>query len=235
MNLKTAVIMIALPFAVMQGCKDISGCNTMRSAINRDKNTVIADLTEQIKEIEDDDEEKARSLGRLQSLYFQLGTQYLDQKLWDMAIPAFSSSLKYGKKAPVVYYSMAVAYANRGAENKNRDDLDRAESYYKKTLEIDSSYYEASYGLAVLLFFEKDDKEKALSIMEETAAKNPKFYMAKFGLGRFYYELGQPEKALANYRSLQKDLEKLPDSEAIREYRDQCAENIQRIVSEQKK
>ena len=226
---------LALTAAAVSGCKaDLWNCNTMRSAINRDKQTVIADLTEQIKDIENDEEEKSRSLGRLQSLYQQIGAQYLDQKLWDMAIPAFSSCLKYGKKTPVIYYSMAVAYANRGAENKNNADLDRAELYYGKALEIDSSFYEAGYGLAVLLFFEKDEKEKALAIMEETAARHPKFYTARFGLGRFYYELRQPEKALVIYRTLQGDLEKLPDSQAIREYREQCDENIRRIMSEQK-
>ena len=226
---------LALSAAVLSGCKDdLTSCNTMRSVINRDKNTAIADLTEKIKDIENDDEEKAHSLGRLQSLYMQLGTQYLDQKLWDMAIPAFSSCIKYGKKTPAIYYSMAVAYANKGAENKNNEDLDRAEFYYQKALGLDRSFYEAGYGLAILLFFEKDEKEKALSIIEDIASRNPKFYMARFGLGRFYYELHQPEKALSIYRTLQGDLDKLPDSDAIREYLVQCNENIQRIMSEQK-
>jgi tetratricopeptide (TPR) repeat protein len=207
----------------------------MRQSINRDRNTVIGDLAEQIKEIENDDSARAQSQTRLQSLYQQIGMQYIEKKLWDMAIESFLNSIKYGKKQPANYYWLGVAYGNRGSENKNSDDIDRAGRYYEKTIELDSAFFEASYALAVLLFFEKNEKEKALSIMEQTAARNNKFYMSRFGLARFYYELQQPEKALGIYRNLDSDLAKLPDSQAIREYRGQCDENIRRIVSEQKK
>ena len=127
---------------------------------------------------------------------------------------------------------MGIAYGNRGKALKSRGDIDRAQYYYEKSLEMEPDYYSAGYGLAILLFFEKDEKEKAIAILEGITSKHKYYYIARFALGRFYYETSEIRKAFNIYDSLCGDLEDASDSEIIIDYRAQCRENLMRIRNE---
>ena len=97
---------------------------------------------------------------------------------------------------------------------------------------MQSNYYDAQNALAILLFYHKNEKEKALSIIEGVVSRNKSSYIARFTLGRFYYEMNNLDKALSVYEDLESDLAKLPPSGIINEFKSQCRENIQRIMSE---
>ena len=114
---------------------------------------------------------------------------------------------------------------------ENKDDIDKAVYHYEKALQMEPNYIEAKYGLAILLFYRKNERSKAIQIMDEIAKQNPKFYRARFALGRFYYENKDPGKSLSIYQDLYTDLDKM-DSPLATEYRQACKENIQRITSE---
>ncbi|HPV43847.1 MAG TPA: hypothetical protein PKX40_21920, partial [Spirochaetota bacterium] len=84
----------------------------------------------------------------------------------------------------------------------------------------------------ILLFFQKNEKNEALSLIEEVVGRNRKNYMARFTQARFYYEMDQLPRALSIYEDLNADLEKLPPSGVIDEYKKNCRDNIQRIMME---
>jgi tetratricopeptide (TPR) repeat protein len=192
----------------------------------------IKEIMERIKDIEGQDVKDTNSLQRLGEQYSNLGGIYLQKSLWDQAIEAYDKSLHYGRNTHGVLYSLGIAYGNRGRERDSADDIGKAELYLKKAIEMKDNFYEAQNALAILLFYHKDEKDKAVSLSEEVVSRNPKFYIGRFTLGRFYYEKGSLDKALQVYEDLNADLEKLPTSSIINSYKSQCRENIQRIMSE---
>ncbi|OHD67190.1 MAG: hypothetical protein A2W19_11675 [Spirochaetes bacterium RBG_16_49_21] len=197
---------------------------------NADKR--IEGIRDKIEDLEKEKIKDVRTLARLADQYTQLGTIYLEKRLWDSAVQNYDKGIKYGKNTPGVFYSIGLAHANRGSERESRDDIDKAEFYYHKAIEMQSNYYDAQNALAILLFYHKNEKEKALSIIEGVVSRNKSSYIARFTLGRFYYEMNNLDKALSVYEDLESDLAKLPPSGIINEFKSQCRENIQRIMSE---
>ena len=82
------------------------------------------------------------------------------------------------------------------------------------------------------IFFQKNEKENALSLIEEVVGRNRKNYMARFTQARFYYDMDKLPRALSIYEDLNADLEKLPPSQIIDEYKKNTRDNIQRIMME---
>lgn len=228
--LKTILVCAVLGVAAYFGSKYFN-CNFTRNyKVDTDKH--IRDIKEKISEIEKDDVKDTKSIMRLGEQYSNLGGIYLQKSLWDQAIESYDKSLHYGRKTHGVLYSLGIAYGNRGRERDSEEDINKAEFYLKKAIELKDNFYEAQNALAILMFYHKDEKDAAISLSEEVVSRNPKYYIGRFTLGRFYYENGAPEKALPVYEDLNSDLEKLPPSAIINEYKKQCRENIQRIMSE---
>jgi tetratricopeptide (TPR) repeat protein len=67
-------------------------------------------------------------------------------------------------------YALGLAYANRGYDRSDEKDFEQAESYYRKSLEKHPGYEDAMYGLAVLLYYHRNNKE-ALNLMNELVSK----------------------------------------------------------------
>ncbi|MBN2159400.1 MAG: tetratricopeptide repeat protein [Spirochaetes bacterium] len=208
-------------------------CSPLREyRVNTDRQ--IRETRDRIAEIEKENSRDMKNIERLRDQYSRLGTIYLQKSLWDMAIESFERSVKYGA-TPGVLYSLGIAHANRGVERDSMDDIDRAESYYKKALAMKDDLNDARNALAILLFYHKDEKDRALAMAEEVVARDKNFYIARFTLGRFYYEMNRPARALSVYEELYADLERLPPSDIINDYKNQCRENIQRIMSEMRR
>ena len=192
----------------------------------------IHDVKNKISELEKEKIKDPTTILRLSEQYNLLGMYYLEKRLWDMAIDAFSSSMKYGNAKAPVSYSLGLAYVNRGSEKNSQEDLSKAESHYRRALEISGNYADAKYALAILLFYHKNGKDEAQALLNEIITRNKAYYPARFALGRFNYELGYREKALTIYQELASDLEKLPPSELSSDYKEQCRNNITRIQME---
>ncbi len=206
-------------------------CNMRRDyKVNTDKK--IIDLREKIADIEKEQAKDITASNRLLDYYNQLGTIYLDKRLWDMAIESFQNCMKNGTPGPAIYYSLGLAYGNRGYERNSKEDIELAEQNYRKAIELKTDYADAVYGLAIILFYHRDAKEEALTMVETLSGNNRRYYPARFALARFNYEKGNREKALRTYEELHADLEKLPSSEIINEYRTRCKENISIIMAE---
>jgi tetratricopeptide (TPR) repeat protein len=206
-------------------------CN-IRREYKSSQDLYIKDIKNKITDLEKDNIKDATTMKRLAEQYNLLGMYYLDKRMWDMAIDAFTSSMKYGNSGAPAFYSIGLAYANRGNEKNSQDDLSRAESNYRKAIEISRNYADAKYALSILLFYHKNGKDEAQSLLHEIIAANKSYYPARFALGRFNYELGYREKALTIYQELASDLDRLPPSELVKEYKENCKNNITRIQME---
>ena len=206
-------------------------CNIRRDLRGID-DKFIKDVRDKIAMLEKDEVKDATTIIRLAEQYNLLGTIYLDKKLWDPAIDSLNNSLKYGNSTASLYYSLGLAYANRGVERDSTDDINKAEACYRNSIKKKPGFHDSMYALAVLLFYHRDKKEEAMNLINEITAKNPAFYEARFTQGRFYYETGNKEKALAIYQSLGSDLEKLPPSEIVNRYKSNCSNNITTLMSE---
>ncbi len=207
------------------------GCSFIRDyTVDEDKK--IRDIRERIAELEKVEIKDTVHLQRISDQYSQLGTVYLEKRLWDQAVGAFEKSVAHGKTTPGVLYSLGLAYANRGGDRNSSEDMERAEASYRKAVDSKKDFDEARNALAILLFFENDKREEALAMAREIVARNKNYYIGRFTLGRFYYETGRLREALSVYEDLHSDLEKLPPSQIIEEYKKDCSENIQRIMME---
>src|SRR4030042_6601468 len=106
-----------------------------------------------------------KTIESLANWYATLGTIYLEKRLWDLAIENYIKGMQNGKDTPGIYYSVGLAFANRGSERDNSEDIDKADFNSKKAIEMQDNYYDAQNALAILLFYNKNEKDKAISII----------------------------------------------------------------------
>jgi tetratricopeptide (TPR) repeat protein len=231
-TLTVIILILAVAFFLLNSRLGLIHCN-MRKDYKSMNERYFEGIRNRIADLEKEPVKDATTVRRLAEQYNLMGNYYIKNSLWDMAIEAYRNSIRYGSNTADIYYSLGLAYGNRGAEKKSSGDIDQAEICYTKALELDPSHHESRYGLAIILFYHREGKrEEALKLVDEIAAKSSKFYAARFARGRFNYEMGNKEKALSIYQDLEPELERLPSSSINNEYKLQCRENIERIRME---
>jgi tetratricopeptide (TPR) repeat protein len=209
-------------------CRDIFTLGPVKAV----KSESVEELEERAKKYESQMNKKIESADSLGIVYQKLGDKYLERMTWTSAIESYEKAIGYGRSSPIVHYSLAVAYANRGRDNLSKGDINKAEYHYKKAIELSPDFYDAIYGLGILYAYAKDDKEKGLEIISNLVARNREYYIARFALARMYYESGDPSKALSVYEDLYSDLQKQKKSPQIEEYLEKCKANIERLMIE---
>jgi tetratricopeptide (TPR) repeat protein len=107
------------------------------------------------------------------------------------SVKAFAQALALEPTNPALASELAKAYVNN-------NDLVNAKKYFYKALELKSDYYEAKFALAKAYLKEKKDSE-ALVLLEELAHQiyDTEVY---YELGRFYYNHGQIDKAINEFK-----------------------------------
>ncbi|HMB20201.1 MAG TPA: tetratricopeptide repeat protein [Spirochaetota bacterium] len=231
--MKKLLLPLILAVLFLSGCKDgfLEELFTLKSVKTVGKDE-ISRLKQEAGKYEKKVSEKMEHADQLGAIYQELGVKYNDRRSWDPAIDSLKKAIGYGRDSARVHYQLALAYANRGVELDSDKDLDKAEYHYRKTLSLQPEYTEARYSYSIFLYYSRGQKEKATQILKELVVSNPSYYQARFALARFHYENKQPQKALSIYERLYADLQKLPDSSQVREYRENCRNNIQRIMRE---
>ncbi len=209
-------------------CKDLFTLKPVRMVRGDD----IERLKRKAEEYDKGVEEKIESAEKAGAVYQRLGEKYLERQMWDLSIESLEKAVGYGRNTPVVHYSIAVAYANKAQELHSRSFASKAEHHYKRALEIQPDYQQASYGLGILYFYIMGDKKKGLEEMKRVVQKDRNYYRARFALARFYYELNNPKRSLSLYEDLYADLQGLPDSSEVNAYRESCKQNIERLMLE---
>ncbi len=87
------------------------------------------------------------------------------------------------------YYNLAACYHRLGTLTGNRADLDQAEYYYNRCLDLDDNLQDCYRGLAVLLA-EQQRREEAFRLLEGWAERNPDSPNPRIELARLSEELG---------------------------------------------
>jgi len=176
--------------------------------------------------------DKMESMEKVGESYKKLGIKYAEMKSWTPAIDTLTKAIEHGQSGAYVHYWLAIAYANRGNELKNKNDIDKAEASYKRALERIPSLTNAEYGLALLYFYLKEDREKGVQMMNDLVRKKPDYYDAHFALGRFLYETGDKRKSLSVYQNLYSLLDSKKESFQVTELKKKCSENITQLMLE---
>jgi tetratricopeptide (TPR) repeat protein len=205
------------------------------SVIQRVKVSNIEELRHKAETAEEDfkkDITSATQAGRAGYAYEKLGAGYLQNGDWTPAIHSFEKAVEYGRSGARVHYNLGIAYANRARSLDSAADIKSAEAHYRRALEIRPGMADAAYGLAILTYYLKKDPAGGIAMARSIAATDPKYYQARFALGRFYYEKGDPASALGVYENLYEDLNREPDSPRIKELRKNCQDNITRLMVE---
>ena len=209
-------------------CKDVMSGSSLRRYGDDER---IEKINKELASLEKKKQNR-QVLTRLGDLHEQLATIYLDKEDLDTAISYVNKAFSYKRNTPYLNYMAGLIYGNRAAKSGSKDETLKAESYYRKAIELKSDYTDAMEALAILLFFSKKEREEPIKIVENIYVRNPYNYRARFTLGRFYYETGREQDALDVYTALQSDLQKLPDSSLTREFLSNCTSNINKIRAE---
>lgn len=201
-------------------------------AVKRVREKNIERLIKDAKEAEGRYKSQLEKADKVGKSYEKLGKKYLQNKNWTPGIEALNRSVEYGSSGARVHYLLGAAYANRGKELSNEDDIKKAEIHYKRAIELNDKMNSARYGLGILTFYIKKDTDKGIKIMKSIMKRNREYYSARFALGRFYYETGKKSSSLSVYEELYSDLLKKKDSPIMKEYKKKAKENISRIMME---
>lgn len=228
----TLSVMAVVSLIVLNSIFGVFNCNIKRD-YKGGREKFYQEVKEKIQRLEKEEFKDEAAASRLAQQYNLIGTYYLDSRLWDMAIDAFNNVLKYGNSSDNTFYSLGLAYGNRGVEKNSKDDINKAEYNYRKAVAVNPNHYDAKYALAILLFYyNANGKDEALTLINDIVAKNRSHYPARFANGRLNYELGNKEKALTIYQDLLTDINRMPVSGLSNDYKAECNKNITQLMSE---
>jgi tetratricopeptide (TPR) repeat protein len=211
-------------------CKKIIPGSSLRNYGPSDR---IEKINKEIAILEKKDKEPV-TRKRLGDLNEQLASIYMEKEDLDTTLFHVNNAFKYGRDNPYLNYLAGLVYGNRSAKTGSKDELDKAEKFFRQAVDMKKDYDDAWYSLAVLLFLYKNEREEPIKIIEKIVSRSRSNFRARFTLGRFYYESGRKEDALEIYNILQADLKKLPKSQMAMEYLKSSEENIQKIQDEKK-
>lgn len=219
------VILCCMLFA----CSD-SACKEKLSCKRSYKGPGISELLETIAKQEQQVKAGEESPAKLALSYQKLGEKYLENGMFDASIETFTKALALGRDNPLVHYSLGVAYANKAKEGKATSDIEKAEFHYRKALQLNPSYTSAAYGLALFLFYVKEEKEEGIDMLEKLVAGRKSLYRERMALGRLYFDAGKYATALSHYQALCADLDAARDNPLIIEYRTACRDNAHKLM-----
>ncbi|MFH0974532.1 MAG: hypothetical protein V1874_01975 [Spirochaetota bacterium] len=224
------LLLLGLTFLACKdtGCKDIMKGSSLRRYDVSDR---IEKINKEISVLEKNDKDEKSAI-RLGDLHEQLATIYIEKEDIDTALVHVDKAFGYRRNNPYLNYLAGLIYGNKGAKSGLKDEINKSEEYYRRAINLKSNYDEALYGLAILLFLYKNERDEPILILEALYKRRPSYYEARFALGRIYYESARVQEALGVYMALENDLNKLPDSPIINNYKENCANNIRRIRSE---
>jgi len=208
--------------------------NIINCSLKRDHDSIsekhYQNIIDRIVKLEKKEPKDDPTKQRLADLYNVIGMNHLKKQMFDLAIESFDNSIKYGNSSADIFYSLGLAYAGRSVEKKSSGDIRLAEHNYRKAISINGRLHDAKYGLAILLFYHKDNgQNEAVNLINDILSNNMAHYPARFAQGRFQYELGNTREALAIYQRLSADIDRLPSSAIKNDYKAQCNSNIERI------
>ena len=126
-------------------------------------------------------------------LHNLLGLILTEQNKYDEAIKNYEIGLKIDPQFAIIYNNLGLLYVKQNKKNY----FEKAEIYYKKSIEINNKLLESHNNLGTLynsVFMYK----KAIKCYENTLNINKKFYIANYNLATIYTSIGNLKKAKEN-------------------------------------
>ena len=132
---------------------------------------------------------------KLVFLYNLLGLILTDQKKDDEAMKCYESGIKIDPTYGMIYNNIAyLLYKNKTANN-----LKKAESFYKKAIELDKKIPEPHNNLGSL-YDQLDKFNNAIECFKNAININPKFSYAHHNLGAVYVSIGKFNEAKKHFK-----------------------------------
>jgi tetratricopeptide (TPR) repeat protein len=149
------------------------------------------------------------SASELQLYYGFLGLEYIGRSIYSGALASFEKALALSPSNEILHYYAGVSAANLGKAMTQPEDQERqqalyakAEAYYRRAIELDSSYADALYGLSVLLVYELNRVEEAEGPLQTLVELETRNSDALFLLANVYYRTGHLEEAVELYERI---------------------------------
>jgi len=200
----------------------ISCSETQSKTLNRILKTESGDYNnekiskERIKELEDGIKEYSKDVDRVVKANAEIGVyyrmialEYLDLKMYKLALENFEKSMEYYPSNPVLSYYAGLSEANIArAETsgiKSSVLFKQAEKYYIAAVRLKSDYSDAMYALSVLYLFDLDSPDKAKPLLEKMLFLNPKNWEAMSLYARYKVLTGDIDGAIDLYTKISED------------------------------
>jgi tetratricopeptide (TPR) repeat protein len=146
---------------------------------------------------------KVEAAEQLGIYYKLLANAYMERKMWALALSSIQNAIDIYPENPILFYLAAVSAARFGksktAAAERMQLLRSAEQFYLRSIDLDASYSEALYGVAVLYVFELEEPRKAEPYLMRLLNKEEENYDAMFLLARVYVETERIDAAVRIY------------------------------------
>jgi tetratricopeptide (TPR) repeat protein len=187
----------------------------------------IQELKDAIAEYQQQVERQVEAAGRIGIYYKMLANEYVDREMYGKALESLSEAIYYYPDNPVLHYLAGVSAAHLGASMPSAEQAEeylmQAERSYRRALELDETYVDALYGLAILYAFELEQPGEALPLLERLLQYERRNVDAMFLLARVYAAVGRIEDAVEMY-------DRIIDTTQIPARKERARENKQQLL-----
>jgi len=129
--------------------------------------------------------------------YAEADLKYAELNLY---FKEYKKTIEYIDKALAIDKINAKAYFMKGMTYKETGDTAKAVSNFKTTIDQDPEYYHAFIQLGILFSVKKN--KLAVDYFMNAIKLNPQSIEARYGLGMFYQETEEYDKAIIEYDSI---------------------------------
>ncbi len=215
----------------------VSSCSSkMEKIYNRakkeSKSTKVEDWEKSVKDYDKVIAMKINAAEYQALVYRKLGKYSMKYDHWNDALRYYKLAAKILPNEGVLHSKIGVCYSQLSRsetdETKKMKLIKAAEKEYEVALKLSPKLIDPYYGLGIINFYVYQNYMKGIKYMAKVLSIDPKNIDAHFALGRFYYEIGEPGKALEFYKALLSLVpEKAPRYKRVKE-------NISKIYSQLK-
>lgn len=212
---KKRIFCVSLAIILM--CSMLTGCNKNAKQVKRMQQledgvsnpTTVEEIRSAIEENGARIDEITQTAQQTGVWYKLLGTRYLDNQQYGLALEAFQKAVEYYPSNQNLYYYVGVCagwlakssldYSLTGETTERDRYFALAESAYLRAVEIEPRFVKALYGLGVLYVFDLYRFDEAIPYLETVLSIEKKHTDAMFVLASAYYGTQQYQKAADLY------------------------------------
>jgi tetratricopeptide (TPR) repeat protein len=167
-----------------------------------------------------------------EQLYYHegLALKFLDINLYRNALEHLEKAIEITPENDLLFYYAGLCAGNIGVSYVTTEDyymkqmwFDKAEAYYKRSLELNPNYRDTLFGLAVLLAYERNRPGEALTYIKQIIAGETEDIDAMFLLANTYIMLGRYEEAVIEF-------DNIASTSKIESVREQALKNKEQVI-----